>query len=531
MNLLIVEDEVRLANSLAHNLPWDQHQIEVIGIAHNGNDALELIERKKPDLLLLDIQIPGVDGLTIARSVHERGAKTKTILLSGHDNFAYAQQALEFGVYKYLLKPAGDAEIVEAVTGAAEQLRRELELMHSQEAMQEKWRRNLPQLQTSFLVNWLNGKFDEWEVTRRSGDVQVELDPQARYAIVAVDIDPVPEQDTRFARHDMPVLQFALGGIAKETLPDCIVCTDTSGPTAIIFQAGAERAADEAMLQVNTDIARLLSTVKEVLKLTASGGICGTTGRRDEVPELYRQAVRALHNRIVYGGNIAIPFREEPGNRPVLPSDPNLEKALEIALQTGDVAKATEAIEQLWAKSGMAAAESVDDVQEIVMFFSALLIRIMQQQGWPFKEIAGDDFAHLLNPQELARKDHIRTLLTRVVSRAAAYVQKQRMSVNHQIVKQLLGIVEDEMDQEISLHQVADRLFVNSSYLSRLFKQETGKSFSAYVIERKMERAKSALLNGLKISEAAALVGYHDGSYFTRVFRKYWGKTPGEVRP
>ncbi|MDF2717825.1 MAG: two-component system response regulator, partial [Paenibacillus sp.] len=92
-------------------------------------------------------------------------------------------------------------------------------------------------------------------------------------------------------------------------------------------------------------------------------------------------------------------------------------------------------------------------------------------------------------------------------------------------------IVEEEMDQEISLHQVADRLYVNSSYLSRLFKQETGKSFSAYVIERKMERAKAALLDGAKISEAASMVGYHDGSYFTRVFRKYWGMTPGEVRP
>ncbi|PYI50509.1 response regulator [Paenibacillus flagellatus] len=531
MNLLIVEDEIRLCNSLANNMPWEQHGIEIVGMAHNGLDALDLIERKKPELLLLDISIPGADGLTVARKVHEQRLMTKIIILSGHDNFTYAQKALEFGVSKYLLKPAGETEIMEAVLHAAEQLRRELELKHSQEALQEIWRHNLPNLQNNFFIHWLNGKFVEWEVTRRSQDVQLELDREARYAVVAVDMDPVPEEETRFTPRDLPVLQFSLGSIAKEVLPDYWVCSDPGGATALIYKAPPDKDANAVMLQINTDVTRLLSNVKECLKLTASAGICRTTGSRDEVPELYRQAVRALQNRIVYGGNIAIPFREEPGHKPVLPTDPNLEKSLEIALQTGDEAKAEETLDQLWGMSGIVRAESMDDVQENVMFFGALLIRIMQKQGWPFKELAGDDFAFFLNPQSLGNKEQIHAMLLRVVRRAAAYVKKERMSVSHQIVKQLLGIVEEEMDQEISLHQVADRLFVNSSYLSRLFKQETGKSFSAYVIERKMERAKAALLDGAKIGEAAAMVGYHDGSYFTRVFRKYWGVTPGEVRP
>lgn len=531
MNLLIVEDEIRLRNSLVNSLAWDQHGIDIVGVAGTGPEALEQIERKKPDLLLLDIQIPGVDGLTVARKVKEQGAMTKVIILSGHDNFTYAQKALEFGVYKYLLKPAGDAEILQAVTEAAEQLRRELEQKHSQDALMEKWRHNLPNLQNSFFVNWLNGKYDEWEMNRRSQDVQLELALDTSYAVAAVDMDPVTEADTRFSPQDMPVLQFALGGIAKETLTDAWVCSDPGGPTVLIFKRQAGAPSDDLMLQVNTDVARLLSTVQECLKLTASAGICRAGGDRGEVPELYRQALRALQNRIVYGGNIAIPFREEPGNKPVLPSDAALEKALEIALQTGDEGKAAEALEQLWAQSGMMAAESLDVIEEHMMYFGALLIRIMQKQGWPFKELAGEDFAHFLHPQTLGNKEHIHAMLLRVVGRAAAYVQTQRMSVTHQIVKQLLEIVETEMDKEISLHQVADRLYVNSSYLSRLFKQETGKAFSAYVIERKMERAKTALLDGAKISEAAALVGYHDGSYFTRVFRKYWGMTPGEVRP
>jgi two-component system response regulator YesN len=530
MNLLIVEDEIRLCNSLVNNIPWDRHGIEIIGTAHDGLRAWELIERKKPDLLLLDIQIPGMDGLSLARKVHEQRMMTKTIILSGHDNFRYAQQALEFGVTKYLLKPAGDTEIMDAVLGAADQLRRELELKHSQERLQEKWRHSLPNLQNAFLMHWLNGKFDGWEVTQWGQDVQLELAEDDKYAVAAVDMDPVTEESPRFSPRDLPLLQFSLNGIAREVLPDCRICFDSSGITAVVFVAPPDTDDNALMLQVNSDISRLLSNVEECLKLTASAGICGGTGRRVQVPELYRQAIRALRNRIVYGGNIAIPFREEAGPTPVPPMDAGVEKRLEIALQTGDEETATEALDRLWETSGIVQAETAENVQEHLLYFGAVLIRIMQQQGWPFKEVAGDDFVFFLNPQSLGNKEHIRALLQRIVGRACSYVRGRRQSVSHQVVRQLLDIVEAELDRDISLHQVADRLYVNSSYLSRLFKQETGKSFSAYVIERKMERAKAALLDGAKISEAAEMVGYHDGSYFTRVFRKYWGMTPGEVR-
>jgi two-component system, response regulator YesN len=112
-----------------------------------------------------------------------------------------------------------------------------------------------------------------------------------------------------------------------------------------------------------------------------------------------------------------------------------------------------------------------------------------------------------------------------------SYASQRRKSTSHGTIKAILTLVENEIDQEMTLHAVADRLYVNSSYLSRLFKQETGKAFSTYVLERKMERAKTILQEeGARVYDAASAVGYRDVSYFTRVFRKYWGVTPGEVR-
>ncbi|MCG6581839.1 helix-turn-helix domain-containing protein, partial [Acinetobacter baumannii] len=116
------------------------------------------------------------------------------------------------------------------------------------------------------------------------------------------------------------------------------------------------------------------------------------------------------------------------------------------------------------------------------------------------------------------------------VKHIITFMGEQRKTTSNQVVKDILNLLEEEMDQEITLHTVADRLYVNSSYLSRLFKQEMGVVFSAYVLERKMERAKSLLQEGLKVYDAARLVGYRDVSYFTKVFRKYWGVNPGEFK-
>ena len=121
------------------------------------------------------------------------------------------------------------------------------------------------------------------------------------------------------------------------------------------------------------------------------------------------------------------------------------------------------------------------------------------------------------------------SLLERTVKHIVSFMSEQRKTTSHQVVKDILNLLEEEMDQEITLHTVADRLYVNSSYLSRLFKQEMGVVFSTYVLERKMERAKSLLQEGLKVYDAARLVGYRDVSYFTKVFRKYWGES-GEFK-
>lgn len=531
MNLLVVEDEIRLRNSIVNHIPWEENGIQVVGQAANGVEALALIDRKKPDIILMDLQMPEMDGMTLITRLRENQHFMKIIILSGHDNFTYAQKAMEYGVSKYLLKPAGDAEILQSVLDAADELRVDLDRWHKETQLNERWSHHLPYLQNDFLQNWVYGKFDAWEVRNKSKDLLIEAGDHLQYAVAVVDVDPSQDAKSPFGPNDVPLQQFSITSIAKELFPAsfCYIVTGYNGSTLLLFHYSIEEVPNEVMLRVNTEVVKLLSHVKLCLKFTASAGISGQTGSLEDVRKLFIQAEKALKERIVYGNDVAIPYMEKLEKERELLIQPNFEKVMEIALQTEEETKALEALTDFW-EDGIGKAESGDEIHENVLYLSSLFIRMIQKQGWSVKDVVGEDYEYFQNVKLLNSKEHIWNWMKRTIANFTAFSKRKRKTISHGTVKSILAIVEKEIDQEITLHTIADRLFVNSSYLSKLFKQETGKAFSAYVIERKMERAKVALAEGAKVYDAATAVGYRDVSYFTKVFRKYWGVTPGEVK-
>ncbi|MGV2788464.1 two-component system response regulator, partial [Clostridium perfringens] len=127
--------------------------------------------------------------------------------LSGHDNFEFAQLALEYGVSKYLLKPAGEEDILEAVLEARQQLREDLEQWQRKAALEQKWKDNLPHLQNLFFIQWVSGKYTKQDVLSKSKELYIPLKADDRIAVAVVDLDPLPEHETRFQRGDVELLQ------------------------------------------------------------------------------------------------------------------------------------------------------------------------------------------------------------------------------------------------------------------------------------------------------------------------------------
>ena len=113
--LLIVEDEKQTREGIKRLLEWQDYGIEICGEAGNGQEALKIIERQRPDIILLDIQMPVMNGLELAKIIHAGYQECKFIVLSGYDDFALVRQAMKYGAVDYLLKPSGKEEIIQTI--------------------------------------------------------------------------------------------------------------------------------------------------------------------------------------------------------------------------------------------------------------------------------------------------------------------------------------------------------------------------------------------------------------------------------
>jgi two-component system response regulator YesN len=115
MKLLIVEDEIEIRNGIKNVIDWTSNNIIICGTAENGKEALKLINDLEPDIMLLDIRMPVMNGLEVLKHLTEINSNVKSIILSGYDDFSYVQQALQLGVCDYLLKPCEPNEILSTV--------------------------------------------------------------------------------------------------------------------------------------------------------------------------------------------------------------------------------------------------------------------------------------------------------------------------------------------------------------------------------------------------------------------------------
>ena len=111
IKVFLVEDEKIIRKSIKNNVKWEENGFEFAGEAPDGEMALPMIEKLHPDIVITDIKMPFMDGLELAKHIHEDYMNTKVILFSGWDDFEYARLAISYGVSEYIMKPINDEEM------------------------------------------------------------------------------------------------------------------------------------------------------------------------------------------------------------------------------------------------------------------------------------------------------------------------------------------------------------------------------------------------------------------------------------
>lgn len=548
VKLFLVEDEIVMRDGIKRQINWEKEDIEFVGEASDGELAWPMILETKPDILLTDIKMPFMDGLELSALVRKELPDTAIIILSGYDEFVYAQQAVSLGVTDYLLKPLPPGKLLECIRRVQEKIEQE-RAQPENNAWSEELAREQKDAEKNLLFRALvTNDRSLKEILAMADHLGIHI--SARYYSVIL-------MTVRGKENAMPSeqLRTELAAI-PEQIPGWIFFDRNENGFAMIGTANSEEEVSDTQKEL---IRRLKECVEKDAEHTWFIGAGRTVGRISDIGKAYNSANKALSSRFITGMNRVVTADETdsvkrdlsglqvsplPAEARVSEKDAaaldidqavtndNSRKMLEEYLRTGTLEEAEPFLEGLFQSIGEDNLNSYLLLTYLSMDMYFTMVRFLKDMGRQVNEIDKKcgDINSLLKGRITA--EQARSYLTSYLKEVIALRDHNTEKRYGKILRQAVSYIDTHFDQEdISLNRVAQTVGMSPNHFSSIFSQELGTTFIEYLIGKRMERAKELLrTTQLRSSEVAYRVGYRDPHYFSSTFKKIQGMTPREYR-
>ena len=527
--IVIIDDEQVVREGISNNIPWALHGFELVAACRDGREGLAAIERLRPDVVLTDICMPFVDGLELAASIGEEYPATRTILLTGYDEFEYAQEAVKLKVHDFLLKPITADELTTMLISLREELDADRDRRAELDRLHEQLRASLPVYRERFLNRLVRSSVPPEELSRTVELLELDL-PGPEYVTLICDLDPAEEIVEQAEAHLSGIaLQNIVGELAGTSHGVAPFSTPREEVAAVISVRPGELALPKALLLAE----EIAERAKRELSHTVTIGLGEGVESLGRLSRSFREARTALEHRFVLGGNQIITFDQVRGEAagPPITADSQPRNRYIQAIKAGLAYEASTALGQFVASLR----RERDDLDYCYVAMNRLLadtIGALEAVGVsyaelsamgrnPFKQLVGMKTLEEMEAWFLALLDGARHLLD----------GRRRNHSESKAVTAEQYIREHYRQPDLSLQRVCRALAVSKSYLSAVFKAHTGMTLLEYLTSVRMEQAK-LLLGGedSKIYEIAEAVGFRDPHYFSLTFRKQVGLSPTEYR-
>jgi len=528
LRLVIADDEPLERQAIRLVLESRRPQYRIVAECGDGLGAVAYAREMHPDVFLLDVKMPEMDGLAAGRAIRGLLPEARLIFVSAYDEFAYAQEAVALGAAQYLLKPVGGEELIALLDGVAKDTARERaarqETMHLKKALEEM----MPTIRQGFALDLVAGNIDLARIRARAEFLGLSDLPRL---VLLLTVDNFragdgPEAERQFVKKK--ILQLI--GETLEGWPDALVAPGLADEFIVLLPVGHLTGnIREAAVALGE---RLCANVRRLVHRTATVGVGRPADGPAGLGRSYAEAAAAAEYRVLYGGDQVIHADDvtvRPASRRHFASP--AEQALAEAVRLGDREGALRSLNRL-----MAALSLEEDLRPPL-----LRIRLLELVGLvtgPALEGGADpeETAALFSTalpefRDLVSLDEVGARLGEkigLLADAVAQVQKRR---NHSLIQRAIGFIEENIHRDLALEEVARQVNLSPCYFSRLFKKLTGENFVDHLTRIRLAEARTMLLNtALPVTEIARRVGYRDARYFGQVFKRQEGCTPTAFR-
>ncbi len=476
-NVMFVDDEPWALKGIAGIIDWSEYGFSIAGKFEDSTEALEYMRQNPPDAVFVDIRMPTISGIELMKKAREEGLQTEFVVVSGFREFSYAQEAMDYGAFSYIVKPLNREIMMETASKLFKRLRES--------------RKQLSEKIAYSLFNENQAMETDHDIVQKLGSILAACSSEVMAVALVEDVSGESEAIKRL------YADLADKGVKIGRNKYFFILTDGRLPQYIPDVAGTPEGRINAGLSTTFHkAADMEKALKEARLASCSSFVTGKRGIYRYEPADTKQAV---------------PFIDE----------------VRRACSENDVKKIKSVLDSFYEY----ASGTSMGIENVVFFYNQIVAALISKYpSEKTNEFVFMDYMHLYNSYT-----SFRSLCDNIYYMALELSQQDSDSIpqaqENKAFQEVLEYVEDNFDKDIYMDEVAKKFHISPSHFSRMFKKAAGKTFTEYLLQIRMTRACRLIRStDMSISAIAESVGYPDYFYFNRMFKKYCGTTPVKYR-
>lgn len=512
---IIVDDDIEMLDWLEQVVPWEENGFKITGRAKNGAEACELCSKNMPDLVITDITMPVLDGLEFVYKIKEIKPDVRCIMLTCHEDFKFAQEALKIDVDDYILKYSLTSEsMVEVLKKIKTKIEEDKSKKESERLLKSELLKNRIVLLEKFITDIMEGTLNKNDDILKSAEtLNVDL-PLSPFRVVCSFIDNYNKTIERSSLSGN-LLKFSIMNVAEEVMNEkgIIVCLPYMMDRIVMIVS------HNYISLVQHKLKEFHRFIKKYLDVDISSCISSEYKDYSKIKVGLREA-EELRDSYFYYGSGAVVTNKETDFYNVEERMTELIKKFQLSIDVNESTDSEKILQQI-----LSQAETLKfNPKKIRQIFMRIAFELQLKANF------GDDLIYSMSQN----MDTFVSLKNNLLKAFQLYVQnlnKMRITTSRKEINTVLEYIDKHLDENITCESMANMVNMNCSYFSRLFKKEVGLSFTDYMIQQRINKATDFLTKtDMPIEEITKYVGLQQPSYFYKIYKKVTGKTPGEVR-
>lgn len=524
LKLLIADDEYLVLDSIKMIVSKNVKDVSIVATAGTGREAIEKAVNLKPDIVFMDIHMPGIDGIEAIRQIRNVNNDTLFVIITAYEYFDYAKEALNLGVFEYLLKPINKRKLIETLDNIKAHINKKRGNLIREIELREKMNKIIPSLEAQFISNKLFniGILNDVEFYENIFSMNL----RQGYAMTVLLEDLASRGKENSLKLNFHKQSFHdVFNMKLKSLCSCLIWD--SMPDRIIVFIPANEEEDSAVIKEKSiDIVKkVIQKIKGLSDIKYRIGI----GRKYEAEnfgkscnEAYIAANKSQSEAVTHYEDVILSnnnFDTYPFHK---------ENAFSNSIITANFNEAKEAFLEIYVWLTSVYGEDINRIKSKLM---ELLFTIDKNLPYKLKEMDKLKQVFILDILNINKVDDLRIQFIRYLSDLSEEVQRYRKGDIDGIIPMVLEYLNKNYFNDISLNDVAKNVNLSYNYLSKVFKDGIGKSFIDYLTELRLEKSMKLLADqSISIKEICQRIGYNDPNYYSKAFKKITGMTPTEYR-